>query len=155
MTEATTLPVTGRCYCGHIRFHCTEAPQTVAYCHCTDCRRASGGPVAAFAAFDCDHVHFTPDEGKPISITPGVVRTFCDRCGASLTGRYDYLPGQVYLSIGIIDQADQLMPDIHAHASQQLPWLHIEDDLPRADETAAEFLQPSGSLSGQVRHPRR
>ena len=38
MTEAPDR-FTGRCYCGGIARSAQEPPQTVAYCHCTDCRR--------------------------------------------------------------------------------------------------------------------
>ena len=79
--------LTGRCYCGQITFTASKAPQIVSYCHCDDCRRATGGPVAAFAAFEENEVHFTPDEGSKISANPGVTRTFCPACGSSLTGR--------------------------------------------------------------------
>ena len=50
MTDAPPR-FTGRCYCGGITLSAQESPQTIAYCHCTDCRRITGAPVAAFAAF--------------------------------------------------------------------------------------------------------
>jgi len=131
---ATVL--TGRCYCGATTFIATQAPQTVAYCHCDDCRRATGGPVAAFAAMDEKAVIFSPDEGRKVTVNPGVTRTFCANCGSSLTGRYDYLSGQIYISLGIIDQANDLAPEIHSHASERLIWLHINDDLERVPTTA-------------------
>ena len=133
--------ITGRCYCGAITFRSTVKPQTVAYCHCDDCRRATGGPVAAFAAFRDGAVIFEPDEGRSITVNPGVTRTFCSACGSSLTRRYDYLPDQVYISLGVIDQADQLAPEIHSHEGQRLPWLHIADDITRADATATDLLK--------------
>lgn len=106
-------------------------PQTVAYCHCDDCRRATGGPVAAFAAFGEGDLIFEPDEGKQVSVTPGATRTFCENCGSSLTGRYAYLADQVYVAIGVIDQADDLAPVLHAHEAERLAWLHIDDDIER------------------------
>ena len=135
-TDNTATVFTGRCYCGATTFRTIQAPQTVAYCHCDDCRRATGGPVAAFAAFDETAVAFAPDEGSKVSVNPGVTRTFCANCGSSLTGRYDYLPGQVYISLGVIDQADDLAPRIHSHESERLAWLHIDDDLERVATTA-------------------
>ncbi|MFQ6548391.1 GFA family protein [Aestuariibius sp. 2305UL40-4] len=132
--------ITGRCYCGSTTFRTTAPPTSVAYCHCNDCRRATGGPVAAFAAFEDGAIAFEPDEGKRVSMTPGVTRTFCETCGSSLTGRYDYLPGQVYVPLGVIDQADLLVPQMHAHEAQRLPWLHIRDDIERLDATATARL---------------
>lgn len=127
----TETMLTGRCYCGAIRFHSLRAAQTVVYCHCDDCRRATGGPVAVFAAMDEHMVTFEPDIGKSISLVNGVTRTFCGACGSSLTGRYDYLPDQIYIPIGIIDQAEDLKPSLHVHEDSRLSWLHIRDDLER------------------------
>ena len=133
-------PITGRCYCGAMTIEAHEWPQTVTYCHCSDCRRVTGAPVAAFAAFDDSAVTVAPDEGQKVSITPGVERSFCRHCGSPLTGRYDYLPGQVYISLGLLDQANDLAPQMHAHASQRLCWLHIDDDLERATSSARDQL---------------
>jgi hypothetical protein len=63
----------------------------------------TGAPVAAFAAFDEVAVTFTPDQGRKVAASPGVTRTFCAVCGSPQTGRYDYLPGQVYIAVGILD----------------------------------------------------
>ena len=71
-------------------------------------RIAAAIAVAAFAAFDEDFVTFSPDEGRVAAVNPGVSRTFCGNCGSPLTGRYDYLPGQVYIAVGVIDQAADL-----------------------------------------------
>ncbi|MEM6423293.1 MAG: GFA family protein, partial [Pseudomonadota bacterium] len=64
MSETASAPLfTGRCYCGAITLEATAAPLTAAYCHCADCRRWTGAPVAAFAAFAADTVRLTPEPG--------------------------------------------------------------------------------------------
>jgi len=136
----TPATITGRCYCGATTLRATRAPHAVAYCHCLDCRRVTGAPVAAFAAFDEGVVTFTPNEGREVAVNPGVRRTFCAVCGSPLTGRYDYLPGTLYIAIGILDQAEDLAPQLHAHAAQRLTWLHIDDDLERLATSARSQL---------------
>lgn len=133
MADAAEPPiVTGRCYCGATRIRATAPPIAIAYCHCSDCRRVTGAPVAAFAAFEEAAILFSPDEGQRAPPAhPGASRTFCPSCGSPLAGRYDYLPGQVYVALGLLDQANDLAPQLHAHADERLTWLHIEDDLPR------------------------
>ena len=131
---------TGRCYCGATTLRATRAPNAVAYCHCVDCRRVTGAPVAAFAQFADDALAFSPDEGREVRVTPGVVRTFCAACGSPLTGRYDYLPGRVYVPLGLLDQADAMAPGMHAHVAQKIIWLHIQDDLPRCQGSARQYL---------------
>lgn len=140
MPNKTNVVCSGRCYCGLTKFTTTQQPQTVAYCHCDSCRRATGGAVAAFAAFDEKAVTFIPDEGRVVSTNPGVARTFCTSCGSSLTGRYDYLPGQIYISLGVLDQANDYPPKIHTHDSERFTWLHIHDDLARVTASGRSII---------------
>lgn len=106
-------------------------PDTVAYCHCSDCRRLTGAPVAVFAAFDAEALAFSPPLGAAVSHSPGVERWFCTACGSPLAAKFDYLPGQIYVPVGILDQADDVVPEIHCHHEARLQWLDITDDLPR------------------------
>lgn len=132
--------VSGRCYCGATTIRATALPRDIAYCHCIDCRRVTAAPVAAFAAFDETAVTFSPHDGTKVHANPGVERTFCGECGSSLAGRYDYLPGQVYIGLGLLDQAEAFAPKLHAHCSQRLTWLHIDDDLERFEGSARTKL---------------
>ncbi|TCD14627.1 GFA family protein [Oricola cellulosilytica] len=131
MGAAVTLPIKGRCYCGETAVRASRSPQTVAYCHCVDCRRVTGAPVAAMAAFEEKDLTFTPDEGAVAPSNPGVKRSFCRSCGSPLSSRFDYLPGQVYVPLGLLDQADELVPEVHSYESQRLRWLHIDDSVER------------------------
>ena len=132
--------ITGRCYCGAIEFASTQPPQTVVYCHCEDCKRVTGAPVAAFAAFDDSAVTLKPSSGKVVSVNKGVTRTFCDDCGTPLTGRYEYLPGNVYIPLGVIYQAENLVPSIHCHEAKRFHWLNIEDNCKRWPGSARNDL---------------
>ena len=96
---------------------------------------------AAFAAFAEAEVSFEPALGDGVSFASGVQRWFCAKCGSPIAATYDYLPGQVYVPLGLIDQASDLPPALHAHAGSKLPWLHISDDLPREDASSRARLQ--------------
>ncbi len=101
--------------------------------------------MVAVAAFDADAVTFEPDDGRTVSVAPGAVRTFCDKCGSPLSFRGDYVPDQIYVPLGLLDQAGELEPHIHSYDSQRLPWLHIEDDIQRFANSARSRLVDSGS----------
>ncbi|WP_291731245.1 GFA family protein [Leisingera sp. F5] len=145
MPSEAAFPITGRCYCGAIRLKFSARPQTVAYCHCSDCRRWTGGPVGAFAAFDEADLRAEPGLGPAFSSQPGVSRWTCKDCGSPLAAAFGYLPGQIYVPVGILDQADELAPDIHCHERSRLPWLHFTDDLPRAEGSGRDALNSAGS----------
>ena len=65
------------------------------------------------------------------SFAPGVRRWSCPDCGSPLAAAFDYLPGQLYIALGLIDQAAELPPELHAHDGCRLPWLQIADNIPR------------------------
>ena len=139
--------ITGRCYCGGITLSAQEAPRTVAYCHCTDCRRITGAPVAAFLAFEENAVQVSPAWPTSKSFAPGVTRWSCPDCGSPLAAAFDYLPGQLYIPLGLIDQAAQLPPELHAHDGYRLPWLQIVDDIPRVGGSSRTILLSSGATT--------
>ncbi len=41
-----TIPFTGGCACGAIRYACNGEPLTMFHCHCRDCQRATGAPYS-------------------------------------------------------------------------------------------------------------
>lgn len=139
-TPSADTAFTGRCYCGAVSLHSGNPPLTVAYCHCSDCRRWTGAPVGAFAAFRATDLSSTPNQGPGVSHTAGVTRWNCPSCGSPLMATFDYLPDQVYVPLGLIDQADRLPPRIHCHADSAYPWLHIEDTLERASASGRNTL---------------
>ncbi|MBF9029082.1 GFA family protein [Rhodobacterales bacterium HKCCE3408] len=110
-------------------------PLSVVYCHCQDCRRWSGAPVSCFAAFEEGEVTVSPSPRPPVSANPGVARWFCRACGSPVAAQFSYLPGQIYVPIGILDQAGELYPDFHGFEAERLPWLHIADSAERMDGT--------------------
>ncbi len=136
--------ITGRCYCGAVSFVCDTVPLTVAYCHCSDCRRWTGAPVAAFAAFSKDALHTTPELDRGTSHAPGVTRWNCAACGSPLAAQFAYLPDQVYVPTGLLDQAANFPPQIHCHEDARYPWLHISDDLKRTGQSARDQLNEAG-----------
>jgi len=143
--EPVKPAITGQCYCGAISLESSEHPSDVVYCHCNDCRRVSGAPVAAYAAFGTAAVSFTPREGKSVSVNPGAVRYFCDECGSQLASRYDYLPGKIYIAVGVIDRVESLVPTSHAHNHNRLPWLRIDDNLQCFGSSARTYLNSDKS----------
>ncbi|WP_298914757.1 GFA family protein [uncultured Roseobacter sp.] len=132
--------ITGRCYCGAKSLRASSEPLSVVYCHCSDCKRVTGAPLAAFAGFSEAILTISPDPGPPCSHHPGVDRWFCKDCGSPLAARYDYLPGQIYVPLGLLDQAETLQPSMHCHAASNYAWLHLADGLPRQQNSGRDAL---------------
>ncbi|MEP2784402.1 MAG: GFA family protein [Pseudoruegeria sp.] len=136
-----TPPITGRCYCGALSVSARALPDVVTYCHCNTCRRLSGAPVSVFAAFAEDAVAVSPVSGLSKRMFGTVERAFCTECGTQIYATYDYLPDQVYLPTGLLDQAHALPPTLHGHVASALPWLHIDDNLPQNDKSSRDHFK--------------
>ena len=140
--------LTGRCYCGDVRLTLTTPPLTTAYCHCSDCKRWTGSPLPAFAAFPRHAVDTSQFPAPGFSTKAGVERWICPRCGSPLAATFDYLPDQIYVPVGILNDAASLSPELHCHADQALPWLCMSDELPRSSSSGRDLLNEAGATDG-------
>lgn len=122
---------TGQCLCGAIHFIAQGEPKWIAFCHCQSCRRATGAVAALYAGFDERQVRFDRQSPASFSSSPGVKRDFCPTCGTPLAYRSERWPGEIHFFVGLFDQAEKMRPQAHVYTREQLPWLHIADDLPR------------------------
>ena len=64
-------------------------------------------------------------------------RGFCDRCGSTLTMHETVLDDRVQVALGSLDRPEKVRPDDHVWTESQLPWLRIDDDLPRFPRTSS------------------
>ncbi len=99
----------------------------------------TGAAFATFAAFHEGAVTVIPALDE-VSHAQGVARRFCPDCGSALTARFDYLAGQIYVPVGVLNEAHELQPELHCHADAMLSWLQLNDGLPREDGTARATL---------------
>lgn len=121
----------GACRCGLISAEMKAEPVHASYCHCRDCRKQTGAPVMAFVVFNDQDVTWF---GTPKTFrSGGVERSFCEHCGSQIGYRDDELPGEVYLTLGFMDEPERYPPSFHAFEKRRLPFLHIADELPRHD----------------------
>jgi len=132
VAEVRTGLVTGGCLCGAVRFRLSERPDWTSYCHCKDCRKATGAPVVAFVGAATAAVSFE-GEIEPAShrSSAEVRRRFCPRCGSPIAYQDAQLRGMIYFFLGALDEPEAFPPGHHAWESQRLPWLHLDDELPR------------------------
>lgn len=125
-----------RCFCGNVAIELSGEPETVVYCHCGDCRRWSGAPVSVFVGYAQDKVEMTAGEPEAFGSSPGVLRSFCRNCGTSIFYQDERLPGEVYLSVGIMERPEDFEPEAHSWYSKKLGWLELHDGLPRHEESS-------------------
>ncbi|WP_313958467.1 GFA family protein [Chelativorans salis] len=112
-------------------------PIRSSYCHCSDCRKATGAPVTAFVGFEQDAVVFEGEARR--SFRNGrMERSFCGVCGSPLDYRDDGLPGNIYVYLGVMNEPERFAPTLHAFESERLSFLKVDDELPRFDRFSVE-----------------
>lgn len=125
----------GGCLCGKLRFRAAGKPLAVTYCHCRDCRKATGAPVTVLVGYRAERIEMTGQAPRRHQSSPGVWRAHCGTCGSPVSYEDARLPGEVYLVAGVFDAPERFVPDSHGWVSRELPWLHIDDDLPRHEQS--------------------
>lgn len=131
-----TVPVTGGCLCGAIRYESTEPPNWVCYCHCRMCQRAYGGLFGLVAAFPIEAFRYTRGGPKYYQSSPWGKRGFCESCGSPIDFQYVDDP-EAGVLLGTLDHPEDWPPNgPHIGIESKVPWHVITDDLPqrRTDE---------------------
>jgi hypothetical protein len=122
--------IDGGCLCGAIRYRASGSAYGITHCHCRTCRRACGAPFVTWAGFDSDKFSFT--QGEPVSYasSKNVRRMFCGRCGTALTYQRLDLPNSIDVTLGSMDDPDQLSPEDHTWTESRISWIVLADHLP-------------------------
>ncbi|MBB6228050.1 hypothetical protein FHS79_002235 [Polymorphobacter multimanifer] len=122
----------GGCHCGRIRFAVPlSALLGTGYCHCSICRRLSGGPVNAWVAVDPQALRVEGDPRRYRSSATGT-RAFCDDCGGQLWFAPDDGSFITLNATGFDDpEAHAVRPTLHVYEADRLCWFDIADKLPR------------------------
>ncbi len=126
--------IEGGCQCGAVRYAITGEPVFTAMCHCTICRRTHAAPVVAWAMFQEKDVAVTKGAPKIHKSTAEGRRGFCGDCGTQISFTASFLPGLIDIAIGSLDKPEAMPPALHYWESKRLPWLKLDDDLPRHAE---------------------
>lgn len=130
-----TILHAGGCRCGAVRFEASAEPHHVSYCHCGDCRKASGAPVSAFVGFMADEAAIEGAALRRYENGP-VTRSFCGVCGTPVAYLDRRLADRVYFMLGAMDAPENYKPTLHAYAREQLAFVHMPDGLPRYPHTS-------------------
>lgn len=96
MKNEKTKDISGRCYCGAVKFLIAAETQPffAGYCHCRDCRQAHAAPIYQYVYLEKQHFQVT--EGSELLkwftrtelARDNLKRYFCERCGSKV---YNYL----------------------------------------------------------------
>jgi hypothetical protein len=126
----------GGCHCGTVRYRVTGEPAATTHCHCSDCRRITGGPTLAWAIFAEHKVEIVAGETAIYESSPGVEWGFCARCGATLTYRRASRPGLFDVTPPTLDDPELFPPEKEIWTGERLSWIRSHPDVPHFARTA-------------------
>jgi hypothetical protein len=124
----------GGCYCGYLRYEATGTPFDETHCHCSICRRTTGGTFVAW--FSVPKADFQITTGHPTRFNSSETgeRCFCPRCGTQLTFEDTSFPDQIDITTTSLDDPEKVPPRDHTRTSAKLSWVKLHDGLPEYRE---------------------
>jgi len=87
--------------------------------------------MVTWATFTTDALAVTAGQPTELRASTRAVRTLCGTCGTALTYRANAHPDQVDVTVASLDAPDSVSPTGHIWWSERLPWIAMEDGLPR------------------------
>ncbi len=128
-------PITGGCLCGAVRYEVRGRFLRAGHCHCSRCRRHSGGAVGTQGRVRLQDFRLLSGRDRITSYRPegGMAKAFCSVCGASLFGGTWPEGPEVSIRLGSVDGDPGIRPQCHTHVGSRAPWDSILDDLPQFD----------------------
>jgi hypothetical protein len=133
-----TVPFSGRCACGSIRYVCARAPIAMLNCHCRDCQRSSGAPFASGFIVLVSDVEITGTP-KTYSVRADsgslATRSFCSDCGVPLFTRGEAAPEFMSIRFPTLDSPSEFQPMLDIWTSSAQPWVCLSQEIPHYPQT--------------------
>jgi hypothetical protein len=122
-----TLPLTGGCSCGAIRYEAASFPLLLYSCNCTECQTASGSAFALNMPVLTKDFRIRQGQPKgwrrPSPSGADVTSWFCGDCGGRIYGERVGRPESVNLRAGTLDDTSWLTPAAHMFMRSAQPWV--------------------------------
>ncbi len=125
--------LTGHCLCGKVQYEISRTPVAMMYCHCEECRRATGSSLNTSIFVRRDDFQLVSGRSLVASheTSPDNIRHFCSGCGSPLFKFFPQPAGMMTVRAGTLDSDPGVRPAGHIWVSEKAPWFEIADELPQ------------------------
>ncbi|MCG8292716.1 GFA family protein [Pseudomonas entomophila] len=124
----------GGCHCGALRYRLEGGLGDVAHCHCSICRRVSGGALVTWVTLPLEGFQWLSGSPQRYVAPASCSRYFCGRCGAHVALMTTLSPQTIDVTVATLDHPERVRPNRHIWVGSRLPWLKVDDGLPAEDE---------------------
>lgn len=134
MTTVNTIPRTGGCDCGALRYEIAGPAALHVYaCHCLSCQTRSSSAFAEHALLPEADLTVTGALTAWTRESDGLAleETFCAQCLTRIFNRNSALPGMAFLRAGTLDDSAGLVPMAHIWVDRKQGWLALPKDVPQ------------------------
>lgn len=133
--------IKGRCCCGGVEYSIPDSFAYAAYCHCSQCRRATGSSFTVFGGIPTSDIKMLKGEALLSSSKDNndhdTIGCFCMKCGTSIFDhKQDW--GLTHIGYGHLDEAPSMLPQVHIYTGSKAAWTSISDGLPQYEEGLEE-----------------
>ena len=124
----------GSCLCGAVKYQIDAPIESATHCHCSQCRKGHGAAFATYGNVRWSDFRWTAGEDLVTHYhsSPGVTRSFCRQCGATLQWYSDNAhQNWVSIALGTLDSPLGEIPQKHIYPESKADWYAIADGLPQ------------------------
>ena len=127
-----SIPLTGRCQYGRVRYEIIGAPLKITACHCVECQKQSGGAFGMALWVKSGDLRI---KGKPKSFTRTadsgnpMTGVFCPDCGERLYNIPSSNQDVYLLKPGTEDDTSGVRPERMVGMRRKQHWLDIPNDI--------------------------
>ena len=138
-----TLPLSGGCQCGKLKYEITAPPLMIYACHCANCQKQTGGAFVLSATIPEPAFRFT--QGKPAKTEwtsdAGNKRygDYCGDCGCRIANGQTPTIGVLSLRAGTFDDTSWVRPAGHIWVKSAQSWVKFADDDILCDQQPTDY----------------
>ena len=92
--------------------------------------------MTTFFAVPTGAYRFTGQEPSIYRSSEGVRRLFCGNCGSPVAYEADIFAHEIHFYTASLENPAEMLPQFHVFCTEQMPWLKIDDELPRFKTTS-------------------
>jgi len=115
-----------------------ERPFFSMLCHCKSCRVMTG-LASVMCIFRQDEVHLSSDLSSYDYRAPNgdnMINRFCPVCATVVCRTPSSMPGMVCIPLDLLDEGEDLKPNVEVWTVEKLPWLITDGAVDSATEGA-------------------
>jgi len=114
----------GSCLCHKVQFKISEPFHYCATCHCSICRRQTGGDMTSWLGVSKKRFDITKgiESIKHFTSSPGTDRAFCKECGSSLFWLSKDHQNTISVTLNSIHDNDDISPEKALFIEDKAHW---------------------------------